>query len=163
LTDRNEELKEAIVLAIYAEIGAMNFYSELAGRIDNPEGKEKFEQLSRDEAGHRDTLKSWFSRKFSVEFEERADKIAGSEIGKLPIGEHAGAMEALSMAIDAEEKAREFYLGEAEKAVDGELKDMFNKLAKQEQGHYDLLTAEKNALAGGFYWFDMDAGGFLED
>jgi rubrerythrin len=40
---------------------------------------------------------------------------------------------------------------------------MFESLAEQEKGHYDLLTAEKNALTGGFYWFDMDSSAFLED
>ena len=40
---------------------------------------------------------------------------------------------------------------------------VFESLAEQEKGHYDLLTAEKNALTGGFYWFDMDQSGFVED
>jgi rubrerythrin len=156
-------LMDAISRAIYAEIGAMNFYSRIAGRIGNREGSEKFRQLSADEMGHRDTLKGWYSRLFGEEFVESEAGIKGSEIGDIPINERSGAVEALDTAIEAELKANEFYLSEAGKAEDPELKRMFEKLAQQEMGHYDLLTAEKNALTGGFYWFDIDSSGFLED
>lgn len=154
---------DAISRAIYAEIGAMNFYSRMAERIGNREGSEKFRQLSSDEMGHRDTLKGWYLRLFDKEFVESEEGIKGSEIGEIKINERSGAVEALDVAIEAELRANEFYLSEADKAEDHELKRMFEKLAQQEMGHYDLLTAEKNALTGGFYWFDMDSSGFLED
>jgi rubrerythrin len=156
-------LKDAISRAIYAEIGAMNFYSRIAGKIENPEGQSKFIQLSDDEKGHRDTLKKWYSKLFDTGFVEDEEEIKSSEIGDIEINEQAGAVEVLNIAIEAESKANEFYLTEAEKAEDPEVRKMFEKLALQEQGHYDLLTAEKNALTGGFYWFDMDSSGFLED
>ena len=150
-------------MAIYAEIGAMNFYSRMAAKIENDEGSGKFAQLSEDEKSHRDTLKGWYSRLFETEFVESEEKIKISEIGDIPISGQAGAIEALDIAIEAESKANDFYLAEAEKAEDPELKKMFESLAQQEKGHYDLLSAEKNALTGGFYWFDMDSSGFLED
>jgi rubrerythrin len=156
-------LKDAISRAIYAEIGAMNFYSRMAGRIENKEGSSRFEQLSVDERGHRDTLKGWYSRLFETDFVEDEHQIRNSEIKDIEINGEAGAMEALDIAIEAESKANDFYLAEARKASDPELKKMFESLAQQEKGHYDLLTAEKNALTGGFYWFDMDQSGFLED
>jgi len=156
-------LKDTISRAIYAEIGAMNFYSRMAGRIENEEGSSRFEQLSVDEKGHRDTLKGWYSRLFETEFVEDEHEIRNSEIKDIEISGEAGAMEALDIAIEAESKANDFYLAEAEKASDPELKKMFESLAQQEKGHYDLLTAERNALTGGFYWFDMDQSGFLED
>lgn len=156
-------LKDAISRAIYAEIGAMNFYARIAGEIENKDGSTRFAQLSEDEKGHRDTLKGWYSRLFEAEFVEDEDEIKSSEIGGLEINREAGAVEALDIAIEAESKANKFYLAEAEKAEDPELKKMFEGLAEQEKGHYDLLAAEKNALIGGFYWFDMDSSGFLED
>lgn len=156
-------LKDAISRAIYAEIGAMNFYSRMAAKIENDEGSGKFAQLSKDEKGHRDTLMGWYSRLFETEFIENEKEIKSSEISEIQISGQAGAIEALDIAIEAESKANDFYLAEAEKAGDPELKKMFESLAEQEKGHYDLLTAEKNALTGGFYWFDMDSSGFLED
>ena len=156
-------LRDAISRAIYAEIGAMNFYAKLADEIENEEGSGRFAQLSEDEKGHRDTLKGWYSRLFETKFVEDEETIKSSEIGGIEIDKETGAIEALDIAIDAESKAQDFYLGEAAKAEDPELKKMFESLAEQEKGHYDLLTAEKNALIGGFYWFDMDSSGFLED
>jgi rubrerythrin len=156
-------LKDAISRAIYAEIGAMNFYSRMAGEIENEEGSSRFAQLSEDEKGHRDTLKGWYARLFEAEFVEDEQEIKSSEISGLEIDREAGAIEALDIAIEAEAKASDFYLAEAEKVEDPELKKMFESLAQQEKGHYDLLTAEKNALTGGFYWFDMDQSGFVED
>ncbi len=159
----SNELQDAISRAIYAEIGAMNFYAQLAERIENDEGSRRFEQLSSDEKGHRDTLKGWYSRLFGTEFVEDEEEVRKSEISGIEIGEKTGAMEALDIAIEAESRANEFYLAEAEKASDPELKKMFQSLAEQEKGHYDLLTAERNALVGGFYWFDLDHTEFLED
>jgi rubrerythrin len=156
-------LKAAISRAIYAEIGAMNFYSRIAGKIENEEGSTRFEQLSVDEKGHRDTLKGWYLRLFGTEFAEDEQVIKSSEISDIRIRGEAGAIEALDIAIEAESQANDYYLAEAERAEDPELKKMFESLALQEKGHYDLLTAEKNALTGGFYWFDMDQSGFLED
>ncbi len=156
-------LMDAISRAIYAEIGAMNFYARMAEKIENDEGSSRFEQLSADERGHRDTLKEWYSRLFGSAFVENEETIKSSEISGIEISGQAGAIEALDIAIEAEAKANDFYLAEARKADDPELKKMFENLAQQEKGHYDLLTAEKNALTGGFYWFDMDQSGFLED
>jgi rubrerythrin len=156
-------LKDAISRAIYAEIGAMNFYSRMAEKIESDEGSGKFAQLSEDEKGHRDTLRGWYSRLFETEFVENEKEIKSSEISDIQISGQAGAIEALDIAIEAESKATDFYLAEAEKAEDPELKKTFESLAQQEKGHYDLLSAEKNALTGGFYWFDMDSSGFLED
>jgi rubrerythrin len=156
-------LRDAISRAIYAEIGAMNFYSRIAGEIENKAGSSRFIQLSEDEKGHRDTLKGWYSRLFETEFVADEETIKSAEISGIEINREAGAIEALDIAIEAESKANDFYMAEAEKAEDPELKKMFESLADQEKGHYDLLTAEKNALTGGFYWFDMDSSGFLED
>lgn len=156
-------LRDAISRAIYAEIGAMNFYARIAGEIENENGSTRFAQLSEDEKGHRDTLKGWYSRLFEADFVEDEDQIKSSEISGLEINKETGALEALGIAIEAESRANEFYMAEAEKAEDPELKKMFESLAEQEKGHYDLLAAEKNALIGGFYWFDMDSSGFLED
>lgn len=163
MSGNDSDLREAITRAIYAETGAMNFYARMAESIDNPEGKGRFEQLSADERGHRDTLVSWFTRLFDSEFTEDAEEARRSEIGEVSISGQAGAIEALDLAIDAEKKAREFYLAEREKAADPGLKKMFGDLADQEKGHFDLLSAERNALTGGFYWFDMDSTQFLED
>ena len=72
-------LKDAITRAIYAEIGATNFYARMAEKIENEEGSGKFAQLSEDEKGHRDTLKGWYSRLFREKIAQKLFEIANSE------------------------------------------------------------------------------------
>lgn len=163
MSDTGIEMKQAIELAIYREIGARNYYRRIADQIVNDEGSEKFKRLSDDEEGHRIKLESWFKRLFNAEFTVDPEGIKHSEIGDYPIDKQTGAMEALNIAIEAEGKAQEYYTARAGKAEALELKEMFLNLAGEEQGHYNLLEAERNSLIGGFYWFDMDSTSFLED
>ena len=163
MSDTGTEMKQAIELAIYREIGARNFYHRMADQIENAEGTEKFEQLSKDEEAHRVKLESWFSRLFAADFEADPEGIKQSEISDYQIDRKTGAMEALNIAIEAEAKAEEYYTAQSEKAESPELKEMFQSLAEEEHGHYTLLEAERNSLIGGFYWFDMDSTSFLED
>lgn len=156
-------IRDALRRAIYAEIGAGNFYERMASRISNPEGSRRFEELAADERGHRDTLEGWYRRIAGEDFTVDDETAKASEIGDIEIGMQAGALEALDVAIEAEARARDFYAEQSRKAEDAELRTMFERLAEQEQGHYNLLGAERNAVVGGFYWFDMDSAGFLED
>lgn len=163
MNDKSNEMMDALTLAIYREIGARDFYARIAGGIANMAGKMKFEQMSRDEEGHRVKLESWFRDLSGREFEAEEKRLKESEIRGVEIGEQSGAVEALDIAIEAEQKARDFYLAQAGRAEDPELSKLFNDLAAEEGGHYNLLSAERNALIGGFYWFDMDSTSFLED
>jgi rubrerythrin len=163
VSDTGSEMKQAIELAIYREIGARDFYRRIADQIKNAEGIEKFRQLSDDEEGHRVKLESWFKRLYETDFEADPEGIKQSEIGDYPIEKETGALEALDIAIEAEAKAQEYYTAQSEKAESAELREMFRSLADEERGHYNLLEAERNSLIGGFYWFDMDSTSFLED
>lgn len=60
------------------------------------------------------------------------------------------ARSAPGIAIEAEAQAREFYAGQAERVSDPELKQLFERLADEEAGHYALLEAERNSIIGGF-------------
>ena len=161
--ERSNDMQQAIESAIYREIGAKNFYSRISEEIGNADGKEKFSQLSRDEDGHRIKLESWYEKLTGEEFSADEQKLEQSEIRGFAVKEQTGALEALGIAIEAEEQAREFYSGQAEAASDPELKSLFERLADEEAGHYTLLEAERNSIIGGFYWFDSDSAAFLED
>jgi rubrerythrin len=50
----------------------------------------------------------------------------------------------LSMAIENEVEAYEFYLGVSQKVEDANLKSIFKELAEQELGHKDLLSSYLN-------------------
>ena len=166
MAERKVDFREALSGAIYKEIGARDFYNRIAKRISNPEGRIKFEQLSADEEGHREKLSSWFLKLVGEEFVPSNEEIKNSEIKEFPIDESAGALKVLEIATQAEAEASRFYGEQAERAAEAgneKLKSLFLELAAEEQGHYNLLTAERNSLIGGFYWFDMDSTSFMED
>lgn len=157
------ELKRAIGMAIYREIGARDFYRAIAEGIVNKEGKEKFSQLSKDEDGHRVKLESWFEKRFLERFSPQPDMLKQAEISGIQINERTSALEALDIAIEAEGKAEEFYRNRAAAADSTELKELLLGIADEEHGHYVMLEAERNSIIGGFYWFDIDSIPFMED
>ncbi|MBD3179762.1 MAG: hypothetical protein GF417_09235 [Candidatus Latescibacteria bacterium] len=157
------ETMEALEKAIYREIGASRFYSSIADKITNPGGRKKFKEIAEDEKKHRDKLESWYNKLSEETFRVTEEKIGQSEIKQISLNERTGAEKALDIAIEAELKANDFYSEQADKADNRELKELYLSLAQEEQGHYNFLVAEKNALAGGFYWFDMDSTAFMED
>jgi rubrerythrin len=163
LNGHDAELRESIEVAIYREIGARDFYRRISEQIKNSEGAQKFAQLSEDEEGHRVKLEAWLERLVGGSFSAEKERLEQSEIHGIKLDEQTGALEALNLAIDAEAKDREFYAERAEKTDIPELKELFTHLSEEEAGHFNLLEAERNAIIGGFYWFDMDSTSFLED
>ncbi|MCK4537721.1 MAG: ferritin family protein [Candidatus Krumholzibacteria bacterium] len=162
--DSNDgDLRASLETAIYREIGARDFYGFIAKTITNPEGIKRFTQLSKDEEGHRTTLESRYEKLFGTPFEPESEKLLESEIKGFKVEERTSAIEALDIAIEAESRAAEFYGQQAGATSHDEVKQMFLDLAEMEMGHYNLLVAERNQLVGGFYWFDMDSSGFMED
>ncbi len=80
----------------------------------------------------------------------------------MEVRDNTTSAEALDIGIKAEKEAYEFYSKSAEDTQDPDAKKMFLMLAEQEDRHYNLLTAEKQALTGQFYWFDLDTPGVME-
>lgn len=160
---QGEDFKHVLAGAIYREIGARNFYRQISEAIKNPEGSERFSRLSADEEGHRVKLEGWYRKLFEAKFTADKKELEGAEIKGVHVDEKTGAMEAIDIAINAEMKAEEFYAREAGAVDDAGLKKLLMQLSGEEHGHYELLLAERGALAGNFYWFDMDSSQFLED
>jgi len=163
LSGHDAELRDSIELAIYREIGARNFYRRISEKIENEEGVEKFAQLASDEDGHRIKLEGWFEKLVGETFSAHQEKLEESEIRGYEVEEQTGALEALNIAIEAEANARDFYAERAKETDIPELSELFRNLSDEEAGHFNLLEAERNAIIGGFYWFDMDSTSFLED
>ena len=116
MSNENEDLKSALAGAIYREIGASGFYRFLGESISNPEGSKTFLNLAEDESGHRNKLEEWYKKMFEEEFVPSQEKIRESERTRVDVGEVAGALKALDIAIEAEGRARDFYEKEAGKA-----------------------------------------------
>ena len=150
----------ALATAIYNEQSAFDFYSRLAEIIKNESGKEKFEFLAADERRHRRLLEAYY--KETAGGNEFPFEPAKVKTIKVEVRDNTTAAEALDIGIKAEKEAYEFYSKNAEDTEDPDAKKMFLMLAEQEDRHYNLLTAEKQALTGQFYWFDAGTPGMME-
>ena len=151
---------EALALAIYNEQSAFDFYTKLSDLIKNESGKQKFKFLADDERRHRKLLEDHY-KKVTAGTEFAFDPAKGKTI-QVEVRDGITASEALDIGIKAEKEAYEFYSKSATEAEDPEAKKMFLMLAEQEDRHYSLLTAEKQAVIGQFYWFDMGTSGMME-
>ena len=151
---------EALSVAIYNEQSAFDFYTKLSDTIKNKSGKEKFKFLASDEKRHRELLEGYYKKiSGGKQFLFDPDKVKTIHVD---IRDNTTASEALDIGIKAEKEAYEFYNKSAEETKDPDAKKMFLMLAKQEDRHYNILTAEKQALTGQFYWFSLDTPGMME-
>jgi rubrerythrin len=151
---------EALATAIYNEQSAFDFYTGLSGIIKNESGKEKFKFLAADEKRHRELLEAHY-KKVTGGKEFHFDPAKLKTI-KVEVRDNTTASEALDIGIKAEKEAYEFYRKSAGETRDPDAKKMFLMLAEQEDRHFNLLTAEKQALTGQFYWFDIGTPGMME-
>lgn len=153
---------EAIDRAIEAETKASAFYADAAGRTKDPGGAAMFRELSEFEAHHRERLTAL---KGSLQTDGTWIVYEGRDLSKTPTGEAAGrpavgdstdALEALQLAIGAEEKAQAEYRTLAEAAANEAGRAMFRRLADEEGMHRKLLDEQYLALANKGVWFWND-------
>jgi rubrerythrin len=151
---------QALSLAIYNEQSAFDFYTKLSDIIKNESGKEKFKFLASDEKRHRELLEGYYKKVSGGKaFQFDPSKV---KTIKVEVSDNTSASEALDIGIKAEKEAYDFYTKSADQTKDPDAKKMFLMLVEQEDRHYNLLTAEKQALTDQFYWFSLDTPGMME-
>ena len=151
---------EALSVAIYNEQSAFDFYTKLSDTIKNKSGKEKFKFLAADERRHRKLLEDHYQKVTGgKEFPFDPGKVKAVEVD---VRDNTTASEALDIGIKAEKEAYKFYSKSGAETKDPEAKKMFLMLAEEEDRHYNILNAEKQALIGQFYWFTLDTPGMME-
>ncbi|MDH3892131.1 MAG: ferritin family protein [candidate division Zixibacteria bacterium] len=153
------QLADVLKTAIKGEEDGYKFYDLLAAKATNPEAKRKLENLRNDEIAHKKVLYQLY------------EEHVGGEIGELPkkglsalaevfrkghLDELKSEMEFINLAIEAELAATKYY-NEHFKSSDNEaVKLIFERLASEENTHYELLMAEREALSGNYFWFGYD-------
>ena len=165
MTKTKEQIAEVLKRAIKGEVDGYKFYNIMVEKAANPTAKRKLEGLRDDEIQHHKVL------------EEMYAKFVGGEIGELPphglsalsevfakgrVNELKTEMEFINLAIEAELAATKFYQQERDLVDDSDFRKLLDQLADEEHGHFELLQAEKEALAGNYSWFSYDEGSPLE-
>lgn len=160
-------LAEALFQAIRAEGDGYHFYLMAARSMEDEQGREVFEMLAREELDHQRFLRTQYRSILETGKPDGQARLGprGDLSGESPIFSPAikgrikeahFEMSALSIGIQLEQGAMEFYKRAAEQSADPTVKGLFEELAEWERGHYGALLQQQSLLKRD-YW---SAGGF---
>lgn len=122
--------------AIAEEVAARDFYQKAARQAKDPNVAALFEQLSKDENEHRNTLETFrFNPLARVEFGRVQDFGVSEQQEEPPLTFDMSPREALQLAMKKEEKAAEMYGRLAARCRNAEISRLYSELAEMERGH----------------------------
>lgn len=157
-----KKVTDGLMLAMKAEIDGHNFYKMAALTTSDPKGKTVFEMMAQEEMRHYEFLKAQYnalkatgSINMELEVGVRTQTSEISPIFSAAIRERIKdahyEMTALSVAIQLELSAMQFYNAEAGTAPDAAIRKFYVDLARWESGHYHLLLKQQELLRDD-YW-----------
>jgi len=145
---------EVLGKAIRSEVEAYRFYTQAMKKTNNPILREKLSKLAGEEKRHRQILEARYLKNTG---EDRAPlpSPSGPE-GKGPMPKDLKPEEILTVAIQMEREAAQFYGREARKSSDMSGRFMLEYLSDVERGHEKALEMELKALKRFPNWFSLD-------
>jgi rubrerythrin len=155
---------EGLRTAIETEIRGLEFFRAAADRCDDPDGKEMFLSLAREEVEHKRLLERQFSHLLEQGEFLPAEEVKGSipiEDTPIPVDAFRESlkrsnfeMSAIGIGIMLEKSAIEHFERLAREADDEEARKMYGWLAEWERGHLDQLVEIDRSLRDA-YWADQ--------
>jgi rubrerythrin len=153
---------EGLKQAIQAEHDGHGFYLMASRGTDDPQAKEIFGKLAAEELDHHRYLRAQYQAILKTGSVDPGAKLGPrlrladespifSPSFKERVGQAQMEMSALSIGIQLELGAMNFYKGEAEAADDPAVKAFYEELAAWESGHYHALLNQQEALKDD-YW-----------
>ena len=128
--------------AIKNEEDAYNFYTNLAGMVQDSVAREALQFLAGEEKRHREFLLDYISGKVTLAalpMEHVVDYQIAQYVDKPDIEKDLSTSEIYLVAAHREWNAHKFYLGLAALQPDGEIKTLLNEFAKQELRHKEKV------------------------
>jgi rubrerythrin len=138
---------EALGVAVRRELDAAATYHALAESCRNPLARDRFYLLEHEAAQHEALLRRKYQELFpdvALVVPPAAPEAAPARVGAGDACE--GLKGALRYAIEAERRAREFYLGAAAATVEITGQTMFRYLGDQHARHQILVEAEYDTV-----------------
>lgn len=159
----SKQVERAIKEAIRLEVDGRNFFNHAAETTHNEHGKKMFQKLAAEEVKHIEV----FSRLFTEVLKEadwkkyvKAEEMRGESplIEKLKErmkgAEGKSETQALSIGMELEENAIQFFQKAAGEVDDSAASEIFMKISEEEKFHYDLLQAQHDSLTNSGFWLD---------
>ena len=133
--DEFNSIEEILDFAIAGEAEANQFYTELAGQMENPAMREVFEGFAKEELGHKIRLQEVKKGNIQTTPEKVTDlKIADYMVDVEP-SPNMDYQSTIILAMKKEKAAFKLYTNLASKMQDPELRNMFLSLAQEEAKH----------------------------
>jgi len=160
---KTKEVIDALNKALDLETAGRAFYLECADKTKDANGKRMFEYLAGEEEAHFERVEKIYREEFNKEFIESRENpkkpLSIFEL-KVPGGsldEKSGALDALNIALRAEENSIMLYTKLLNAAHSDRMKKIFNKLLGEENKHYTLIKQEIETMTktGGYYDFKV--------
>ena len=136
--------------AVEKEMEAQERYTEMAGMAERETTKELFLRLAGMEGEHKEKLQAMSTRDIGdYRLENVPDLFVSEKLGEREFSPGMGVLEAIALAIKAEESSMNLYLDAARGIPEGDDKKIFAVLAQEEKEHKLLLETEYEELKGG--------------
>ena len=163
MSEISKQIEEAIKGAIKLEIDGRKFFNHAADVSQHERGKKMFRFLAEEEVKHLETFSHLFSRILGGE--DWKKYIGSYDIqGEAPLVEKLkermqreegkGETEALSIGMQLEMDAIQFFQKAAMETEDPAAVKIFREIAEEEKFHYDLLQAQHDSVTKSGNWLD---------
>jgi rubrerythrin len=157
-----KEIVDALRAAVQAEGDGYHFYMMAAATTKDPKGKEVFERLALEEQEHARYLKAQYRALLDTgrpdpgaRLGPRLDLAGPSPIFSPALRSRASEahyeMSALSIGMQLELGAAQFYRSLAGKATEPGLRQVLTELADWETGHYEALQRQQAELRDDYF------------
>jgi len=151
--------------AVGIEREGIAFYDQAASKSSSARVQQVFRSLVNDEVGHEKILQAEIdSLKAKGQWLPAPDALSAIPTGLSLFSRHrdaadrAGAapsdLEALSFAMNMEQKGYDLYTGAAAQTTDADGQALFRRLAKMESHHYKVLQDAYGYLTHPDHWYD---------
>lgn len=136
---------EALGIAIRREMDAGGTYRDLAAGCDSPLARDRFLLLQREAQQHETMLRGHYAQLFP-DVKLAVPPAAVAAVPAVVMGHGEGLKGALGFAVEAERRAREFYMEAAGAASDATGQSMLRYLADVHGRHQMMLESEYDTV-----------------
>ena len=148
-----EQYKQLLLGAVKNEIEAYEFYRDAAKKAANKSLKSIFEELAREEMGHKDLLETYaFDEQRTIRFNDAKDYKIAESVPLPALSPTMSFADGVALAMKKEEQAMLMYRNFANACSDPAQKEVFLNLSRMEQGHKVKLENIYNDTAFAEAW-----------
>jgi rubrerythrin len=152
---------DAVRTAIITENQGHELYKTAAAKAEDPDARRMFEMLAEEEEGHKIYLErhyssliktgAWAQSELSEPAKERVGEFILDDTFRRSLRRGNFEMAVVSIAVDLEAKAVNFYKEVATKAEDPETRKVFEHLVAWEEGHHRQFLALERELRDSYF------------